>query len=277
MASRIFKKIGLSGAVMSPPNPEKLQLEPISLETIVSILTTEGTVSRNGVTLEMTRYGDDPDWVYHLARDIDEKRGSLLLDLYRPNDPISPYRLYRAVGDPHTKERTNRPSLPFPAYFALIELIAQKPDQYHGEEGYVQLAKDIKTKTGCAANLAHIWTGARNHRQTLQWPGQISLPLEVFEAIDDILTKTPDQYHGEEGYVQLAKDIKTKTGCAANLATIWTGARNHRQTLQWPRKLTLPLERYLNGPVEGYAPDVLSSQSLPSGDSPGRSSSAASS
>ncbi|HLC84373.1 MAG TPA: hypothetical protein VJH22_01115, partial [Candidatus Nanoarchaeia archaeon] len=115
---------------MSPPNPEKLQLEPISLETIVSILTTEGTVSRNGVTLEMTRYGDDPDWVYHLARDIDEKRGSLLLDLYRPNDPISPYRLYRAVGDPHTKERTNRPSLPFPAYFALIELIAQKPDQY---------------------------------------------------------------------------------------------------------------------------------------------------
>ncbi len=222
----------------------------IELEEIVTQLVETNTFSNNGVSFRLEEFTNpnagefNPDLVYYLARAVDDNKDTLQLRRRFIDDVVNPTRVYKAIKDQELKAKINKPSLPFKAYFSLVELINAKPIKYQGEEGYIQLAKDVRDKTGCKANLAHIWSGAREYRKQLNWYGKINLPLQVFETIDELLSnkENTETYKGEEGYIQLAKDVRDKTGCKAHLATIWSGAREYRKQLNWPGKIELPLE-----------------------------------
>ena len=222
-------------------------VEETNLEDIVAALAKDRTFSRNSVAFSLDNYmaGDgslNPDWIYYLTRDIEDNRVPLNVAL-EPHLNVNPRRLYRAIPKSSSlKSRTSMPRLPHQAYFALVALVSNNPDSYKGEEGYIQLAKDVRERTGSAAHLAHIWSGARQYRSSLQWPGIIELPLEVFDTIESLIQADKSKYTGEEGYIQLAKDVRSKTGSAAHLATIWSGSRQYRSSLQWPGKIELPLE-----------------------------------
>ena len=220
-------------------------VEETDLEDIVTTLARDRTFSKNSVALSLDNYGTNadlnPDWIYYLARDIEDNRKALNAALEEWFN-VNPLRLYKALPRGTLRENTNRPALPHSVYFVLIGLLHSNPESYKGEEGYIQLAKDVRQKTGTAANLAQIWSGARAYRSNLQWPGIIDLPLKVFDAIDALIKASPKSYKGEEGYIQLAKDVRQETGTAANLAHIWSGSRQYRKELQWPGIINLPLE-----------------------------------
>ena len=224
-------------------------VEETDLEDIVAALARDRPFSKNNVAFSLDNYMADgslnPDWIYYLARDIEDHRVALNIDLESDLN-VSPWRLYNALPKSSSlKTRTNEPALPHKAYFALVQLLQDNPDRYKGEKGYIQLAKDVREKTGSAANLATIWSGARQYRSNLQWPGKINLPLEVFDTIESLIQADRSKYMGEEGYIQLAKDVRERTGTAAHLARIWSGARQYRKELQWPGRINLPLEAYL--------------------------------
>ncbi len=162
----------------------------IELEQIVTQLVKTNRFSYNGVSFRLKDFTNpnsnefNPYWVYYLTKAIDDNKDTLQLRRKFTDNVVNPRRVYNAIKDQELKAKTNRPYLPFKAYFCLVELIKAEPIKYQGEEGYIQLAKDVRDKTGCKANLVHIWSGAREYRKQLNWPRIINLPLELYLARD---------------------------------------------------------------------------------------------
>ena len=217
----------------------------VSLEGVVRGVVSEGCFSHNGVSFSLDDYFDgevlNPDWVYFLARDVEDNRKRLRVSLDERYN-VSPRRLYRAINDSALKKETNRPSLPHEAYFELVRLIEQNPEKYQFDEGYIQLARDLRA-VGFKAHLGHVWSGAREHRDGLNWNSVISLPLDAFDKIDDLIKEDCGMYVGDEGYIQLARDL-IQEGFKAHLGTVWSGAKEHREGLNWTGLIGLPLDAF---------------------------------
>ena len=221
----------------------------ISLEGVVRGVVSEGCFSHNGVSFSLDDYFDgdvlNSDWVYFLARDVENNRKRLRVSLDERYN-VNPRRLYKAISDSDLKKETNRPSLPHEAYFEMVRLIEQNPEKYQFDEGYIQLARDLRDDANpeFKANLGHVWSGAKQYREGLNWTGQISLPLDAFDKIDELIDGDDSgKYVGDEGYIQLARDLRHE-GFKANLGHVWSGAKQYREGLNWTGVINLPLDAF---------------------------------
>ena len=226
-------------------------IRDVGLEEIVNGLIDRG-FSHNGVELSLNDFTDDQgldeDWVYFAAREIEDKREQLNIDL-RSDLAVNPRRLYKAIPKNHrVKERTNKPYLSHVDYFKLVELIEKNPQKYQNDEGYIQIARDLRDETGSEANLGRVWSGAKKYREELGWSGMINLPLDAFDTLERLLEDDVQReeglrlYEGDDGYIQVSKDLTDETGSAANLAQVWSGAKKYREALGWSGMISLPLE-----------------------------------
>ena len=229
-------------------------VQGVKLEQIVDSLIYRGSFSYNGAELSLDSYTDaqglDTDWIYLLAREIEQKRKQLNIGLL-PSQAINPVRLYRATPKNHRlKQTTNRPYLSHTNRFALVELIEKNPQRYYSDEGYIQVARDLRDETGSAANLCHIWSDSKNYREILRWSGRTDLPLDDFDVLERLLRDDLQReeglrlYEGDKGYIQVARDLRDETGSEAHLGPIWSGSRRHRTKLGWPGRIELPLDHF---------------------------------
>ena len=121
---------------------------------------------------------------------------------------------------------------------------------YAGDEGYIQVARDLRDETGSEAHLAHVWSGSKKYREELGWSGMINLPLNDFDALERLLSDDVQReeglrlYAGDEGYIQVAWDLRDETGSKANLSKVWSGAKKYREELGWSGKIELPLNDF---------------------------------
>ena len=224
-------------------------IRSVKLEEIVGGLFDRGSFSRNGMELSLDDYVDyqslDQDWIYFLARDIELSKEQLKVATISRS--INPIRLYQAIPENHQlKKRTNMPKLPQTTYFKLIELIEKDFQRYRGNEGYVQLARDLRTEIGSAANLSQVWSGAAKYRNRLGWSGMINLPLDVFDSLERMLEEDVQKekrfrkYQGDEGYVRLARDLRAETGRRVHPMHIWSGSFKYRSELEWSGRTVSP-------------------------------------
>ena len=208
----------------------------------------------------MSDYEDDPDWLYFLARDIEDKREQLIIDLH-PRFSISPVILYR--GMPKTRElkkRTNTPVLPHANYFKLIGLLLKDPQKYQGHEGYIEAARDLRKEVETAVHLGNVYTAAKEYRSGLNWSGKIDMPLEHFDIFQGMLERDLERdvgsrlYQGMNGYIRAAMDLRERTESAANLGHIWLAARDYRgpDMLDWSGVIDMRLDDvvFLRGMLE---------------------------
>ena len=231
----------------------------VSLEYVVKKATSENGFSHNGVSFSLDDYFNDevlnPDWIYFLARDIENKRNQMELSL-EERYPVGTPRLYNALPE-SVKEGTNRPYLPHKAYFKLIDLIENNPKKYQGREGYIQLARDLRKNVKGSrfnAHLGNIWSATNKEiREKLKWEGKIDLPLKAFDKLKELIedsfnpeSERFERYQNDAGYITLAEDLrKNVKGFKAHLADIWSGTdEKTRKKLKWEGKIDLPLKAF---------------------------------
>ena len=135
-------------------------------------------------------------------------------------------------------------NLPLEDFDTLGELIEQNTTRYENDEGYIQLARDLKKQTGTKANLAQLWSGTKKYHDKLGWSGMIELPLEDFDTLGELIEQNTTRYENDEGYIQLARDLKKQTGTKANLGNVWSGTKKYRNKLGWSGMINLPLEDF---------------------------------
>ena len=220
-------------------------IQEVTLEEIVENLFDKGSFSRNGTTLVLNDYTAgrimDQNGIYVLARDIEDKREKLNIALF-PSRSINPVRLYRSIPKNHElKKNTVIPFMPHESYFTMVDLIETDFERYKGDEGYIQLARDMKEKRGRAPHLGHLFSGAIKYRGQLGWSGEINISLDAFDAIEELIAGDFEKYRGDEGYIQLARDLRDKRGKPTHLGHIWSGAKKHREKLEWSGHIHLSL------------------------------------
>ena len=237
----------------------------VSLEEVVKGVASENGFSHNGVSFSLDDYFDgevlSPDWLYFLARDMENNRNQLELSL-EERFPVGTQRLYESLPE-SVKEKTTRPTLSHEVYFEMMTLIENNPKRYQGRGGYIQLARDLRENVeGFKANLGNIWSATSEEiREKLKWERKIDLPLDAFNMLEKLIedsfnpeSERFERYQGDAGYVKLAEDLRKKVkGFKANLSHIWTGTDEKTRTkLKWERKIDLPLDAFdmLKGLIE---------------------------
>ena len=223
-------------------------IQKTTIEEIVHDTINTGSFSHSNTRISIEDYTDNhtlnEDWTYFLSRDIERNRKEIKLDL-EPHRYVSPVRVYKAIPKNHPiKKKTNRPALPHLAYFTLLQLIKENPNDYKNDDGYVQVARDLKDQTGTKANLGNVWSGTKKYHDKLGWSGMIELPLENFDTIEELIKQNTTRYENDEGYIQLARDLKKQTGTKANLGHVWSGTKKYHDKLGWSGIINLPLEDF---------------------------------
>ena len=94
-----------------------------------------------------------------------------------------------------------------------------------------------------------LWSGTKKYHDKLGWSGMINLPLEDFDTLGELIEQNTTRYENDEGYIQLARDLKKQTGTKANLGHVWSGTKKYHDKLGWSGMINLPLDD-LEDPAE---------------------------
>ena len=223
-------------------------IQKATIEEIVHDMISTGSFSHGNTSSSIEDYTDNhalnEDWTYFLSRDIERSREEINLDL-EPHRNVSPVRVYKAIPKNHPiKKKTNRPALPHSVYFTLLQLIKENPNGYKNDDGYVQVARDLRDRTGTKANLGQLWSGTKKYHDKLGWSGVINLSLEDFDTLGELIEQNTTRYEKDEGYIQLARDLKDQTRRTPNLGQVWSGTKKYHDKLGWSGKIDLPLEDF---------------------------------
>ncbi|GAH22529.1 unnamed protein product, partial [marine sediment metagenome] len=78
----------------------------------------------------------------------------------------------------------------------------QRPKEYQGDQGQVQLARDLEINS-----ISTIYSAFGGRGNPYGW-SHIGLTLTDLDRATEALTKTPKEYQGDQGQLQLARDLE---------------------------------------------------------------------